>query len=190
MECDGLVPILLRLELRLLRIQWRLLPHLRLLPAWIQQRLLNRIQLRLFYWELRLLLTKELLLINWINLWLLLRIHLLLVYWIHLRLLLKIELLLINWIHLRLLLRIHLLLFYRVELRLPGLQSRHLNTLYSLHVDVREADLRDEVILGIGWVLERLPRIEAGWRLGVTGELVVSIQVCIKLIVKLRFHLR
>ena len=39
-------------------------------------------------------------------------------------------------------------------------------------------------------VLERLPRIEAGWRLGVTGELVVSIQVCIKLIVKLRFHLR
>ena len=95
MECDGLVPILLRLELRLLRIQWRLLPHLRLLPAWIQQRLLNRIQLRLFYWELRLLLTKELLLINWINLWLLLRIHLLLVYWIHLRLLLKIELLLV-----------------------------------------------------------------------------------------------
>ena len=158
MECDGLVPILLRLELRLLRIQWRLLPHLRLLPAWIQQRLLNRIQLRLFYWKLRLLLTKELLLINWINLWLLLRIHLLLV--------------------------------YRVELRLPGLQSRHLNSLYSLHVDVREADLRDEVILGIGWVLERLPRVEAGWRLGVTGELVVSIQVCIKLIVKLRFHLR
>ena len=154
MECDGLVPILLRLEL----IQWRLLPHLRLLPAWIQQRLLNRIQLRLFYWELRLLLTKELLLINWINL--------------------------------RLLLRIHLLLVYRVELRLPGLQSRHLNTLYSLHIDVREADLRDEVILGIGWVLERLPRIEAGWRLGVTGELVVIIQVCIKLIVKLRFHLR
>ena len=154
MECDGLVPILLRLEL----IQWRLLPHLRLLPAWIQQRLLNRIQLRLFYWKLRLLLTKELLLINWINLWLLLRIHLLLV--------------------------------YRVELRLPGLQSRHLNSLYSLHVDIREADLRDEVILGIGWVLERLPRIEAGWRLGVTGELVVSIQVCIKLIVKLRFHLR
>ena len=174
MECDGLVPILLRLELRLLRIQWRLLPHLRLLPAWIQQRLLNRIQLRLFYWELRLLLTKELLLINWINLWLLLRIHLLL----------------INWIHLRLLLKIHLLLFYRVELRLPGLQSRHLNTLYSLHIDIREADLRDEVILGIGWVLERLPRIEAGWRLGVTGELVVIIQVCIKLIVKLRFHLR
>ena len=158
MECDGLVPILLRLELRLLRIQWRLLPHLRLLPAWIQQRLLNRIQLRLFYWKLRLLLTKELLLINWINLWLLLRIHLLLV--------------------------------YRVELRLPGLQSRHLNTLYPLHIDVREADLRDEVILGIGWVLERLPRVEAGWRLGVTGELVVSIQVCIKLIVKLRFHLR
>ena len=158
MECDGLVPILLRLELRLLRIQWRLLPHLRLLPAWIQQRLLNRIQLRLFYWELRLLLTKELLLINWINL--------------------------------RLLLRIHLLLVYRIKLRLPGLQSRHLNTLYSLHIDVREADLRDEVILGIGWVLERLPRIEAGWRLGVTGELVVSIQVCIKLIVKLRFHLR
>ena len=51
MECDGLVPILLRLELRLqLRIQWRLLPHLRLLPAWIQQRLFNRIQLRLSYW--------------------------------------------------------------------------------------------------------------------------------------------
>ena len=39
-------------------------------------------------------------------------------------------------------------------------------------------------------VLERLPRIEAGWRLGVTGELVVIIQVCIKLIVKLRFHSR
>ena len=148
----------MRLELRLLRIQWRLLPHLRLLPAWIQQRLLNRIQLRLFYWELRLLLTKELLLIN--------------------------------WIHLRLLLKIHLLLVYRIELRLPGLQSRHLNSLYSLHVDVREADLRDEVILRIGWVLERLPRVEAGWRLGVTGELVVIIQVCIKLIVKLRFHLR
>ena len=164
----------MRLELRLLRIQWRLLPHLRLLPAWIQQRLLNRIQLRLFYWKLRLLLTKELLLINWINLRLLLRIHLLLVY----------------WIHLRLLLRIHLLLVYRIKLRLPGLQSRHLNTLYPLHIDVREADLRDEVILGIGWVLERLPRIEAGWRLGVTGELVVIIQVCIKLIVKLRFHLR
>ena len=175
MECDGQVPILLRLELRVLRIQWRLLPHLRLLPAWIQQRLFNSwIQLRLFYWELRLLLTNELLLINWINLRLLLRIHLLL----------------INWIHLRLLLRIQILLFYRVELRLPGLQSRHLNSLYSLHVDVREADLRDEVILGIGWVLERLPRIEAGWRLGVTGELVVIIQVCIKLIVKLRFHLR